>query len=225
MDGRQKEFIGALTQEHGLIVTACKSMGISTGTFYNWKKKSPEFADAVKDVLEEQTDFVESKLRDRIEKGDTTAIIFYLKTKGKDRGYGSPAMKSEQDKQIDKENERKFAKLVANKKSWLVRLLKKQGKYSPELTAQAKLTAILMVKMERLSVRIAVNGSINVEVSREGNERQQVSPEEKLFMAYSRQLQYALRALGMNTDSHALPERDEDGSVDGFLEALNSSVE
>lgn len=225
MDDKQKKFIEVLTQARGLIAVSCKTMGISTTTFYKWKKDNPDFAAAVQEVGEVQKDFVESKLLENINNGDTTAIIFYLKTKAKDRGYGAMVVKSEKDKEIDRQKELVFDKQVLNKKNWLIKVLKKRGSYTPELSAQAKLTATLMVKLEKLSSQIAINGSVSVEVSREGNERQQVSAQEKLFITYAKQLQLALRALGMNTDSHTQIKNDDGGGIDGFLEALNNSVE
>ncbi len=80
--------IEALAKTKGIIATACKSVNVSRRTFYNWKEEDPEFAEAVEEIMENQIDTVESKLIDNIESGDTTAIIFYLKTKGRKRGYG-----------------------------------------------------------------------------------------------------------------------------------------
>ena len=61
--------------------------GISRQTYYNWMRDDLEFKQSVEDVIEESIDFVESSLMERIKEGDTTATIFYLKTKGKSRGY------------------------------------------------------------------------------------------------------------------------------------------
>ena len=47
----------------------------------------PEFKEAVSQVEESLIDWVESKLMKRIEDGDAHAITFFLKTKGKSRGY------------------------------------------------------------------------------------------------------------------------------------------
>ena len=69
------------------ISESCKSAGISRTTYYNWLKDDPEFEEAVKYLEEGQKDFVESKLLDLIKEGNATAIIFYLKTRAKDRGY------------------------------------------------------------------------------------------------------------------------------------------
>ena len=71
----------------GNVSESCSIAGISRQIFYNWMDKDPEFAEAVEEVNEANVDFVESALLQKINDGDTTTIIFYLKTKGKSRGY------------------------------------------------------------------------------------------------------------------------------------------
>ena len=56
-------------------------------SYYNWMENDPAFAEEVEAIRQEQIDTVESALLNKIEGGDTTAVIFYLKTKGKERGY------------------------------------------------------------------------------------------------------------------------------------------
>lgn len=67
---------------------ACKRMGITRQTFFNWRKDDPDFAQAVTDLGEGVLDMAEAKLLQLINAGDRQAIIFYLKSKGKSRGYG-----------------------------------------------------------------------------------------------------------------------------------------
>lgn len=83
---KKEVIIKALQKNLGNVAQACKSVHISRVTFYEWCK-SPEFKRRVEDVREELLDFAESKLFELMERGDTTAVIFYLKTKGKGRGY------------------------------------------------------------------------------------------------------------------------------------------
>lgn len=83
----KKAVLDALEKSLGVVTTACKESGISRRTFYSWKEEDEEFAKAVNEIQEVSLDFAESKLLTRIKKEDTTAIIFYLKTKGKGRGY------------------------------------------------------------------------------------------------------------------------------------------
>lgn len=77
----------ALEQNLGIVTLACKAAGCDRGTYYLYLKKYPEFKKAADAIQEITIDFVESKLLNNIKAGDTTAMIFYLKTKGKDRGY------------------------------------------------------------------------------------------------------------------------------------------
>ena len=84
---KKKAFIANMTSTLGNITSSCMAAGISRQTYYNWMRDDLEFKQSVEDVIEESIDFVESSLMERIKEGDTTATIFYLKTKGKSRGY------------------------------------------------------------------------------------------------------------------------------------------
>ena len=71
----------------GIVANACEVVGVSRGTFYNWCKEDEDFKAQVDEINEATLDFVESKLLENIKKGEVTSIIFYLKTKGRNRGY------------------------------------------------------------------------------------------------------------------------------------------
>ena len=83
----KKVMIQALTKTLGIVTDAVKIANISRSQYYNWLREDPAFAKEVADISDIAVDFAESKLHANIEKGDTTSIIFYLKTKGKSRGY------------------------------------------------------------------------------------------------------------------------------------------
>ena len=87
MDKVKKKLIKYLNEGKGIISYACSKAGVSRQTFYNWKKDDPEFAVAVDEINETIIDVVESKLLTQINDNNLTAIIFYLKTKGRNRGY------------------------------------------------------------------------------------------------------------------------------------------
>ena len=100
----KKGMIEALEKSLGIVSTACNSVGISRQTHYRWLSEDAEYKQQVEDISEMAIDFVESKLHEKIE-GVTmgkmvdgrevvydlapsdTAIIFFLKTKAKKRGY------------------------------------------------------------------------------------------------------------------------------------------
>tara|TARA_R110000737_G_scaffold57476_1_gene82822 strand:- start:79 stop:444 length:366 start_codon:yes stop_codon:yes gene_type:complete len=83
----KKAIIEALEQSLGVVTTACKKVGISRRTFYDWMSKDEDFKTDVEDIQNIALDFVESQLFKNIKEGKTSEMIFYLKTKGKKRGY------------------------------------------------------------------------------------------------------------------------------------------
>ncbi len=56
-------------------------LGVHVGTIYDWKKKYPEFANALKRSKEIVDAEVEQALFNATKKGDTTAMIFWLKNR------------------------------------------------------------------------------------------------------------------------------------------------
>lgn len=62
-------------------------VGIDRRTYYRWMEKDPKFNAEVKDIENIALDFVESQLHKQIQNGEVSSTIFYLKTKGKPRGY------------------------------------------------------------------------------------------------------------------------------------------
>jgi len=82
----KKAILEALEKSLGVVTTACKQVGIGRTQFYEWLKDS-DFKKRVDDVQNIALDFAESQLHKQIRNGNTAATIFYLKTKGKLRGY------------------------------------------------------------------------------------------------------------------------------------------
>ena len=87
IDIHKKAMIEALEKSLGIVTAACKSVGISRQTHYDWMAADPEYKAAVDGIADIALDFAESKLHQSIQNGSDTATIFFLKTKGKKRGY------------------------------------------------------------------------------------------------------------------------------------------
>ena len=84
---KKDNFLKALKNNLGNISQACKSSKISRQTYYRWIDDDVEFEEQCKNVEESLLDLAENRLLEKIDKYDTTSIIFFLKTKGKKRGY------------------------------------------------------------------------------------------------------------------------------------------
>ena len=83
----KKALIEAMEECHGIVSDACKSVGVSRVTYYKYYNDDPEFKKDIDEIEGVVLDFVENQLFGKIKKGDVACIIFYLKTKGKQRGY------------------------------------------------------------------------------------------------------------------------------------------
>ena len=84
---KKELMIKAMKSSLGNISGSTDQVGINRNTHYNWMKDDPQYAQDIKDCLERSIDFAEASLMQNIQDGNTTATIFYLKTKGKKRGY------------------------------------------------------------------------------------------------------------------------------------------
>jgi len=84
---KKKAMVQALVKSYGIVTKACEDVGLSRDTHYRWLKEDPEYAQEVTAIEDVALDFAESELHKRIKEGDTTATIFFLKTKGRRRGY------------------------------------------------------------------------------------------------------------------------------------------
>lgn len=87
IEQHKKAILIALEKTLGVVTSACKAAGVSRGIFYKYYNEDEAFKQAVDDVENISLDFVESELFKQIKSGNVTAAIFYLKTKGKKRGY------------------------------------------------------------------------------------------------------------------------------------------
>jgi len=84
---KKKAMLAALVKALGNISVACKETGVCRQSHYDWMKLDPEYAKGVGAIDEASIDFAELALMRQIKNDNTTATIFYLKTKGKGRGY------------------------------------------------------------------------------------------------------------------------------------------
>jgi hypothetical protein len=86
-DTKKKAMIAALESSLGVVSPACHQAGVSRSQHYEWINIDENYKKQVESIADTALNFAESKLHARMKSGDTTSIIFYLKTKGKKRGY------------------------------------------------------------------------------------------------------------------------------------------
>lgn len=82
-----QEVADALIEGGGFITRAARSLGCTSNTVRNYINRHAKCREAVQEARERMLDTAEGKLFQQILDGNMTAIIFYLKTQGKGRGY------------------------------------------------------------------------------------------------------------------------------------------
>jgi hypothetical protein len=82
-----QQVIDALERSAGILSAAAELLPVSRQAIQDRINRYPSLAVAQMEIKEKNIDFAESKLMQGIKSGNMTAIIFYLKTMGKDRGY------------------------------------------------------------------------------------------------------------------------------------------
>ena len=79
--------LAALRVNHGIVSNSAHMAGITRQCHYSWLKKDPNYALAVEDINNIALDTAESALFSNILAGKESSLIFFLKCKGKERGY------------------------------------------------------------------------------------------------------------------------------------------
>ncbi len=87
LKGKKLAMYEALRKNLGGITAACKVTGFCRKTHYRWLEADENYKFWVETVQEETHDFAENALFKLIHSGNPQAVMFYLKTKAKERGY------------------------------------------------------------------------------------------------------------------------------------------
>ena len=83
----KQKILEALEKSLGIVTPACKEVGISRNQFYVYYKTDEKFKKAVDDIQEITLDFAENQLLKKIKEGSERSILFYMKYRGRKRGY------------------------------------------------------------------------------------------------------------------------------------------
>lgn len=98
----------ALTQSGGFISHAAKLLGITPSAVSQRVKNSKRLQQLCEELNEKYLDIAESKLIAAVKNGELPAIFFYLKCKGKKRGYIERELTVNTDISINQKKETKI---------------------------------------------------------------------------------------------------------------------
>ena len=87
IENRKKQILELYPKKACNVSAVCSAVGITRKTFYDYMNADDEFADSIEESKEALIDNAESILQKKILSEDTVSLIFFLKTRGKSRGY------------------------------------------------------------------------------------------------------------------------------------------
>jgi len=87
MQNRKKQILELYPKKACNVSAVCSAVGITRKTFYDYVNSDSDFKESIEESKEALLDNAESVLQKKIMGEDTISLIFFLKTKGKARGY------------------------------------------------------------------------------------------------------------------------------------------
>lgn len=84
---KKEEVLRAIANSGGIIEVVARKLGADRTTVRKYLKEASEYSEAMSDAREAFKDLAENKLMTAVNNNNLTAIIFTLKTIGRDRGY------------------------------------------------------------------------------------------------------------------------------------------
>ena len=83
----KKKLLAALEVSLGIVTEACEKEDITRSRHYAWYNSDEDYKKSVDDIDSKFIDFAETSLKKQIKEGNTTATTFFLRTRGRKRGY------------------------------------------------------------------------------------------------------------------------------------------
>lgn len=91
MTNKQKftaqQMVETIYESKGILAIAARKLACTRQTVHNYVNRYATVKAALEDARETNVDYVEGKLMQAIDSGNIAAIMFFLKTQGKNRGY------------------------------------------------------------------------------------------------------------------------------------------
>lgn len=227
------KILAALDKCKGHIGDTATALGVERTTLWRWRKKDPVLNMMIDEL---SVDIVRDRLIDIIngkaEANTTSAVLFYLKCRGKKQGWSEKAdFLDEKDESltIDEimklKQDETMRRVVTNAKKRFKAIMKKAGTYSPKLNPQIDQMAEFHAYVMMLKRVVDSKGHkpVIMERSREGNKRMEKNKYESMYEEAFSKYCSGLRALGLNFDTKGV--NPEDNSASDFFEELNRDRE